>query len=89
MTSSLAAVGKKGNVFFLNEIASKFRSSCDCLQFSVWTIRVRRNCEVTGGRAGLCLTSDEMRGMEVWGENVVECVGWNMFVTPRGPVEGV
>ena len=37
MTSSLAAVGKKGNVFFLNEIASKFRSSCDCLQFSVWT----------------------------------------------------
>ena len=50
---------------------------------------VRRNCEVTGGRAGLCLTSDEMRGMEVWGENVVECVGWNMFVTPRGPVEGV
>ena len=50
---------------------------------------VRQNCEVTGGRAGLCLTSDEMRGMEVWGENVVECVGWNMFVTPRGPVEGV
>ena len=37
MTSSLAAVGKKGSVFFLNEIASKFRSSCDCLQFSVWT----------------------------------------------------
>ena len=35
MTSCLlAAVGKNGNVFFLNENASKICSSWDCLQFS-------------------------------------------------------
>ena len=41
MTSSLAAVGKKGNVFFLNEIASKFcvpvETLCN-LQCGLWTI---------------------------------------------------
>ena len=64
MTSCLlAAVGKNGNVFFLNENAS---SSWDCLQFS-------RNALCTvdlGGKGGTSLSSSlvpDLISGKVWG----------------------
>ena len=54
MTSFLAAVGKKGNVFFLNEIASRICSSC--LQFAVWGAVCRsRQSECVEGVGVPCL----------------------------------
>ena len=65
MTSCLlAAVGKNGNVFFLNENASKICSSWDCLQFSCPALQTPSWLWTVEGDSSPCTGawSDQKRG---------------------------